>query len=630
MQELQRKRDKPIFTLYKLLSDDGAMELAEKVTGEDEEIRVVKELSAGLLEEHTKSKRRALQDAFLSRMPESAAISVCSSQDSLTNSSVRSIRIRKSVKEGESNKKNVQLQTDDLRTRFSDLQEKYDNQKKVCKKLIFNNNPTASGFEIQKLEKSYQTMAAAAVRLREQLPSVEADDMDLQIDQEEAEVFEVKAQIVRLMTREGGLDGGKDSKREIIVHKEGDKEDEEEETDRTAKMKREMERLKTRLDNQKELIDDVLLTKDLEMIKRELLTLDKVYDDYVIAVVHLRDEVSAHEAERLSMLIATEDSSVFMKKKLASRAILQNTDINETRKRSDSVSRAEDVIKPVGEAKDKARAQEDESHLKELEKARDAGEKGIDVKESGLETEVKNPKVKEEYGMGGLMELNKLMVQTMKLYAAPKVEIDIFRGDPIEYSYFIESFRDVVEALVDNPKQRLIRLLKYTEGDAKDLIKHCVHEDAETCYDTAVSLLEKEYGNPFTISCAYLEKLRSWPQIKANDGVGLKGLYRFLLRCLSYQKKGSIDLNSPITIRSVQLALPVKMQDSWTTRVGKIRKKSKVEATFANFVEFVEEWCQTLTDPVYARGGLKDKNERLKVFLTDLEQKTKGMIGKKM
>ena len=138
---------------------------------------------------------------------------------------------------------------------------------------------------------------------------------------------------------------------------------------------------------------------------------------------------------------------------------------------------------------------------KELERARDAGEKGIDVKESGLETEVKNPKVKEEYGMGGLMQLNKLMVQTMKLYAAPKVEIDIFRGDPIEYSYFIESFRDVVEALVDNPKQRLIRLLKYTEGDAKDLIKHCVHEDAENCYDTAVSLLEKEYGNPFTIPC---------------------------------------------------------------------------------------------------------------------------------
>ena len=71
----------------------------------------------------------------------------------------------------------------------------------------------------------------------------------------------------------------------------------------------------------------------------------------------------------------------------------------------------------------------------------------------------------------------------------------------MEYSYFIENFKDAVENLVDSPKQRLIRLLKYTEGDAKELIKHCIHEGAETCYDTAIGLLQKEYGSP----CAYLE-----------------------------------------------------------------------------------------------------------------------------
>ena len=48
-----------------------------------------------------------------------------------------------------------------------------------------------------------------------------------------------------------------------------------------------------------------------------------------------------------------------------------------------------------------------------------------------------------------------------------------------------------------------------------------------------------------------------------------------------------------------------------------------VEATFANFVEFIEEWCQTLSDPVYARGGLKDKNEKLKVCLTEVGEKNK-------
>ena len=271
--------------MYKLLSDDGAIALAEKVSGEDEEIRAVKELSSGLFEEHTNFERRALQEAFPGRIPKSA-MSVCSSRDSLTNSSVRSTRLRKSGKEREGNNKNVQFETDDLMRRFSDLQERYDNQKRLCKKLICSKSPIASGDEIQKLEKSYQSMAAAAVRLREQLPSIEADDMDLQIDQEEAEVFEVKTQIVKRMTRVDRLDGEKDNNRGI-VHRERDREHEKEETDRTAKMKKETERLKTRLDNQKDFVDDVLLTKDMEMIKRELLTFYKVYDDYVTAVVHI-------------------------------------------------------------------------------------------------------------------------------------------------------------------------------------------------------------------------------------------------------------------------------------------------------------------------------------------------------
>ena len=31
------------------------------------------------------------------------------------------------------------------------------------------------------------------------------------------------------------------------------------------------------------------------------------------------------------------------------------------------------------------------------------------------------------------------MVQTLKLQAAPKVEMDTFSGDPLEYGYFIEN-----------------------------------------------------------------------------------------------------------------------------------------------------------------------------------------------
>ena len=63
------------------------------------------------------------------------------------------------------------------------------------------------------------------------------------------------------------------------------------------------------------------------------------------------------------------------------------------------------------------------------------------------------------------------------------------------------------------------------------------------------------------------------------------------------------------------------MQDKWTSRVGKIRKYRKTEALFHDFVEFVEEESSALNDPVYSRGGYKDKKENLKAFASDIREK---------
>ena len=101
-----------------------------------------------------------------------------------------------------------------------------------------------------------------------------------------------------------------------------------------------------------------------------------------------------------------------------------------------------------------------------------------------------------------------------------------------------------------------------------------------------------------------------------------------MLKCLSYQKSGEIDLNSPLTIRGIQLSLPVHLQDRWVSRVGRIIRKREREATFGDFVEFVEEESHCLNDPVYARGGAKmeKKEERFKMCAaTEVEENPAGM-----
>ena len=60
------------------------------------------------------------------------------------------------------------------------------------------------------------------------------------------------------------------------------------------------------------------------------------------------------------------------------------------------------------------------------------------------------------------------------LTAAPKVDMEPFDGNTLNYHYFVALFKEVVESKIDDLRGRLPRLIKYTTGDAKELIKHCI------------------------------------------------------------------------------------------------------------------------------------------------------------
>jgi hypothetical protein len=147
-----------------------------------------------------------------------------------------------------------------------------------------------------------------------------------------------------------------------------------------------------------------------------------------------------------------------------------------------------------------------------------------------------------------------VMKKLIDLQAAPDIEIDVFSGDPLEYRYFRTTFREVVETKVHDAGGRLTRLLKFTCGDAKELIKHCIYEERSTCFDVAISLLDKEYGNQQVIVNRYLQELRHWPAIKLNDAKEYKRFYRFLRSGTTFQKDGKLkELDSESIIRSLIL-----------------------------------------------------------------------------
>ena len=95
----------------------------------------------------------------------------------------------------------------------------------------------------------------------------------------------------------------------------------------------------------------------------------------------------------------------------------------------------------------------------------------------------------------------------MKLQTAP--EVDIFDGNVLNYHHFMALFKEVVEFKVEDSRRRLIRILNYTSGEAKEPINHSIQWPSNEGFKYAKYLLEKVYGNPHKIPASYRKKLSS-------------------------------------------------------------------------------------------------------------------------
>ena len=52
--------------------------------------------------------------------------------------------------------------------------------------------------------------------------------------------------------------------------------------------------------------------------------------------------------------------------------------------------------------------------------------------------------------------------------------MDKSSGNLLKYQYFSTMFKEVVEKKLKYPVGRLTCMIKFTDGKAKDLIKHCI------------------------------------------------------------------------------------------------------------------------------------------------------------
>ena len=132
-----------------------------------------------------------------------------------------------------------------------------------------------------------------------------------------------------------------------------------------------------------------------------------------------------------------------------------------------------------------------------------------------------------------------ILCKLLQQQAAPELVVEVFDGNLLNFKYFISVFKDVMEAKLDDPHGCLTRLIKYTSGEAKELVRNCIHLPPEKCYKLAMALLQERYGNPYQVLVAYHREIKDWPVVKPDDAGVFRRFSNFLMKCCSVLSKSN-------------------------------------------------------------------------------------------
>ena len=192
----------------------------------------------------------------------------------------------------------------------------------------------------------------------------------------------------------------------------------------------------------------------------------------------------------------------------------------------------------------------------------------------------------------------------------PQPEVPKFGGDPMKYKTFIMAFDVRIQSRVASNADRLYYLDQHLTSEPKDLIGGCLHIEPDEGYTEARKLLQKEYGDPYKVSNAFMQNA-SWPVIKYDDGPALKRFSFFLTKCNNSMKNIAhmTVLNRPPNMQSIVQKLPNNLQTKWCENVEKNRRKDGKIAGFGDLTKFVEYAAESANDPIYSKDALSAKSK---------------------
>ena len=225
-----------------------------------------------------------------------------------------------------------------------------------------------------------------------------------------------------------------------------------------------------------------------------------------------------------------------------------------------------------------------------------------------------------------LERLADLLSQRRLQDSLPLPEPEIFRGDLLQYPFWLKSFKTIIEEQTHKAAQRLFYLGKYTAGKAREAINGFLSLEISEAYADAKKVLSDRFGNPFLIADAYRKKINEWPRIQPNDGATLRKYSDFLLQCQTAAKEIQYlkILDDPDENQKMARKLPRHLIDRWSREVDRWLNKEQNQGDdsnpqhdsaamyppFSAFCKFVKQEARISCNPVISSKTLREEENK--------------------
>ncbi|XP_043967025.1 uncharacterized protein LOC122827951 [Gambusia affinis] len=156
----------------------------------------------------------------------------------------------------------------------------------------------------------------------------------------------------------------------------------------------------------------------------------------------------------------------------------------------------------------------------------------------------------------------------------PPTDLIKFDGDPLQYWKFMRLFTAMVDKESVSAEEKLTRLHQYTEGKARDAISHCLYNPNPSAgFKEALDRLKSRFGNPHSISQAWVEKVLNFKEIR--DNMQLRDFADQLRGCKDTlaAMKCEEELSGRRTLCEIISKLPSDLKAKWLNKIMTSQRK---------------------------------------------------------